>query len=385
MNDREPPGSIWQTVYLVGKVCLRFVYVLLNNLYCIPTYLLWMILLLPLKKVKPQTYWMLEGLLFRWLLLMVSMWIQTNGYKIVEVGEDISSCYNQECMVMVNHQSSSDVPMLFACLSEKAGGKLVEDMMWLMDKLFMWTNFGVVSLIHGDFFIQQGKHGRENQLQLLEKHLNDVYLPQGRKWLVLFPEGGFLNKRRERSQMFAKKNNLPHLELVALPRVGAMATILDKLAPRKTTENHAVLKSTEMNAVPENKRMKWLVDITVGYSNPQQPLDLLNVCLGIQPPCTTTMYYRRFPVDDIPREMHALTEWMYDRFVEKEKLLSHFYKMGVFPSNPSPRCRLMDTPRTIRYSYRHLIAIHAFFACSTYVHYCAIACLCRYVATHVHS
>lgn len=28
-------------------------------------------------------------------------------------------------------------------------------MMWLMDHVFKYTNFGLVSLIHGDFFIKQ--------------------------------------------------------------------------------------------------------------------------------------------------------------------------------------------------------------------------------------
>lgn len=28
-------------------------------------------------------------------------------------------------------------------------------MMWLMDHVFKYTNFGLVSLIHGDFFIRQ--------------------------------------------------------------------------------------------------------------------------------------------------------------------------------------------------------------------------------------
>lgn len=49
--------------------------------------------------------------------------------------------------------------------------------------------------------------------------------------MVLFPEGGFLCKRREISQKYAKKNNLPILENVTLPRVGAMQTIFDTLGP----------------------------------------------------------------------------------------------------------------------------------------------------------
>lgn len=47
----------------------------------------------------------------------------------------------------------------------------------------------------------------------------------------MFPEGGFLCKRRETSQKYAKKNNLPILENVSLPRVGAMQIIFNTLGP----------------------------------------------------------------------------------------------------------------------------------------------------------
>lgn len=54
--------------------------------------------------------------------------------------------------------------------------------------------------------------------------------------MVLFPEGGFLCKRRETSQKYAKKNNLPILENVTLPRVGAMQTIFDTLGPAQSRD-----------------------------------------------------------------------------------------------------------------------------------------------------
>jgi lysophosphatidylglycerol acyltransferase 1 len=44
----------------------------------------------------------------------------------------------------------------------------------------------------------------------------------------IFP-GGFLRKRREASQRYAQKNNLPLLKNVTLPRIGAMKTIIDQL------------------------------------------------------------------------------------------------------------------------------------------------------------
>lgn len=82
--------------------------------------------------------------------------------------------------------------------------------------------------------ILQGRKRREESLKQLEKHLKESYIPRERKWMVLFPEGGFLCKRRETSQKYAKKNNLPILENVTLPRVGAMQTIFETLGPARS-------------------------------------------------------------------------------------------------------------------------------------------------------
>ena len=83
----------------------------------------------------------------------------------------------------------------------------------------------------------QGRNKRDGSLKQLEKHLKDSYIPRNRKWIVLFPEGGFLCKRRETSQRFATKNNLPILENVSLPRVGAMQTIFDVIGPAQNNNS----------------------------------------------------------------------------------------------------------------------------------------------------
>lgn len=79
----------------------------------------------------------------------------------------------------------------------------------------------------------QGKAYREKQLVYLKEHLEKYYYSRDRKWIVLFPEGGFLRKRRETSQAFAKKNDLPHLTHVTLPRLGATQVILKILGPQQ--------------------------------------------------------------------------------------------------------------------------------------------------------
>ena len=50
---------------------------------------------------------------------------------------------------------------------------------------------------------------------------------------MLFPEGGFLYKRRVPSQTYAQKHGYPHLEHVTLPRTGAFQSVLQAIGPRE--------------------------------------------------------------------------------------------------------------------------------------------------------
>ncbi|KAG5673388.1 hypothetical protein PVAND_003443 [Polypedilum vanderplanki] len=221
------PSECFENIIKYPRAILRVLFVIVNNIYCIPTYLIWMFLLLPLKKLHPDTFYWIEGKFFHWLLANVTMWSYTAGYDIVELGDDITPTLDQRTLVLVNHQSTADVPMLMSTFNTKQ--EVLPNIMWIMDKIFMYTNFGIVSLIHQDFFIGSGPKQRDLALVQLREHIEKSYIPRRREWMVLFPEGGFLRKRREASQRYAQKNNLPLLHNVTLPRIGAMKTIIDQL------------------------------------------------------------------------------------------------------------------------------------------------------------
>lgn len=67
------------------------------------------------------------------------------------MGDDIRLCLNDRTLVLVNHQSTADVPMLMTNFNSKPG--VLPNIMWIMDRIFKFTNFGIVSVIHQDFFI----------------------------------------------------------------------------------------------------------------------------------------------------------------------------------------------------------------------------------------
>lgn len=62
------------------KGFIRLCFVLINNAYTIPTYVVWMLLLTPLRFLHPELFWRIEGFFFHWLLAMVSMWSWSAGY-----------------------------------------------------------------------------------------------------------------------------------------------------------------------------------------------------------------------------------------------------------------------------------------------------------------
>lgn len=160
--------------YIIPKAIFRLCFILLNNAYCIPTYVVWMVLLSPIRKLNPDAFWKIEGYFFHWLLAMVSMWSWSAGYDgiyfymarvcisklflsaVVEVGDDISECIDEKTLVIANHQSTADVPFLMACFNTRRN--ILPNLMWIMDRLFKYTNFGIVSVIHQDFFIMSVSH-----------------------------------------------------------------------------------------------------------------------------------------------------------------------------------------------------------------------------------
>ena len=74
---------------------------------------------------------------------------------VVEVGDDITECINDKSIVMLNHQSTADVPVLMSLVSHANKGTLAYHVNYILDVSFRFAPFGWVGLMHGDFFIRQ--------------------------------------------------------------------------------------------------------------------------------------------------------------------------------------------------------------------------------------
>lgn len=66
--------------WVLLKAVLRFVFMFFNNCVAIPSYCLYLLLLQPLRIWDSSTFWHIEGIMFKWLLAMVSSWGWIAGY-----------------------------------------------------------------------------------------------------------------------------------------------------------------------------------------------------------------------------------------------------------------------------------------------------------------
>lgn len=332
---------------------LRITFIFFANVIGIPAYIIYCSLVLyPVRKYKPDFYWkQIEPRLFRWLLGMVTSWLYSGGYKVIESGDDISCILKEESLVLVNHQSTSDVPVIMSALYPKGYGNIT----WIMDYIFKFSNFGWVSHFHEDFFIAQGKDCRDQELIRLKEHLITSYLPTDKKWIIVFPEGGFLYKRRISSQQYAKKNNYPVLEHVTLPRIGCVKVITETLYQ----QSNGCRRDHE-------RKLKWVIDITIGYPE-RDPLSFPGMMAGIYSPRHIHVHYRAYPINSIPQD--NLQPWLYDRFTEKEKLLEHFYTSNSSMDivDEGRRCLPRVKEHLVTVDIVELVFIHCFYLVSSYI------------------
>jgi len=131
----------------------------------------------------------------------------------------------------------------------------------------------------------------------------------------------------------------------------------------------------------EHKSLKYIIDVTIGYMN-GRPFDLLNnVITGDVDPCRTVIHYRKYRAATVPRSETMLTNWLYERFSEKDALLDHFYRTGNFPAQcangsvKAEKSKYTGVLRPVSFSPLLCLLMHAFYILSTFLHLYLAICI----------
>lgn len=292
---------------------VRAVYAFLNAVLIAITDSLILVLIYPIRFVFPQLYVTIESLLYsKCGEAFISPFCLFPKMKMYAEGlEDIDPVTRSRAVVITNHQDSGDVP---AMMNIVAYFEIARTTTWIIDRMFRWTPFGIVSQWHKDFFSQEGKGSREKVIKKIQTHFSTTYFERGHKWLVFFPEGGYVKNRGESARRFAKANGLPELYNCSTPRATAFVEIVRAFRG-------------EINPVSEP--VEYVVDCTIGYKG---PADLLvsDVLRGSYSDKEVHYHFKTYRLADLPTDPDELTTWLYERYAEKEVMLGHFKEHGTF-------------------------------------------------------
>jgi len=317
----------------------RITFILLQNLIFIPSYLFTtQVVLYPIYLYDSKFYWKIENNLYNFLLYVVSSWSWCAGIVVHECGENWSftnvdselaskkgdimskneSSVNsiresmseddreielklikkdENILFISNHQSTSDVPLMFAVFSNYWERVIL----WVMDSQFKYTHFGVVSWTHGDFFIKPREFKAGDLIQHCMKH-------SYKNCYILFPEGGFRFKKQESSNRYAEKNNLVKLKYTTWPRYGAFRDLLDR----------------KLN-------ITRIIDCTILYKNADKPLGVFDIMKGDK----KSEVYLHYQNHNVANEQLD-EEWLRNIWLKKEALMRSFYddKQQFLEQNP---------------------------------------------------
>ncbi|NOZ85730.1 MAG: acyltransferase [Deltaproteobacteria bacterium] len=212
----------------------------------------------------------------------------------------------EKVILVSNHQEMADIPVLMILARSK---KRLGDMKWFVKDIVKWIpGVGWGMLFIDCLFVRRDWSRDQESIEKTFSTINKGHVPL---WLILFPEGTRSTPAKiEKSRQYARDKNLTPLKHLLIPRTkGFVASVIG-------LRNH-------LHAV---------YDITIGYKNGIPTL--WQYILGYSR--ISHMHVRRFAISELPESGEALTRWLHDRFVEKDRILDYFYKNGEFPKEPEP-------------------------------------------------
>lgn len=189
-----------------------------------------------------------------------------------------------------------------------------------MDSGFKFAPFGAGGQLHGDCFVTQGRHVREDEMGNLAARLERTYWQRDRRWIILFPEGNFLYKQKASNRKWAERQGHPITQHVLLPRVGALRTILArKGGSEQDSKSEATLPT-----------VKYVLDMTIAYSDQNKSPGLVDLWLGLNPKPIKVLY-KLIPIEKVPyTDSEATKDWLWKLWMEKDEMLKTYYETGVF-------------------------------------------------------
>lgn len=221
------------------------------------------------------------------------------GTEVVRTGENLP--WKENGFLISNHQAMADIPVLVNLAHES--GRMGDTKWFVKDPLKWVPGVGWGLQFVDCLFVKRNWTADRERVMETFRRLREHQVPF---WVVSFLEGTRANpKKIFRSQEFARKQGLPRLVHLMLPRTKGFEATLEGLGDLTQAVYIA----------------------TIGYEGP--PPSLTQLFFG--PTEKIHLHVRRFT--DLPKSATDRAQWIIERYQEKDILLSHFHRTGSFPQS----------------------------------------------------
>lgn len=237
------------------------------------------------------------GLAASWWSLFVWTLEKANGYRLLWTGEMPPP--SERCMLMGNHQTMVDVPILLALAKRRGGLSGFKCFAKKSLKYFPGIGWGMWWL---DFpFVRRNWEKDKAHVTEVFRTLRSL---KGTLWFMSFIEGTRRTPEKlAQSQEYARKLGQAPMQHVLWPRTRGFVAAIGAMRD-------------QLDAV---------YDITIAY--PGGAPSLWEVASHRQR--SAHVHVKRFPMAEVPKDETALAAWLVERFRVKDAMLARFEKTGV--------------------------------------------------------
>nr|CAD2192183.1 unnamed protein product [Meloidogyne enterolobii] len=262
--------------------------------------------LTPLAYFNPKLFRLIvDFLIGYWLVLPTSLVEWLFGVRIQVLGDGIDP--KRPSLIIMNHRTCLDWLFFWCALWRIEPSLITTEKIVLKGEVKYLPGAGWAMAYNAFLLLDRNFLTDKARIETFVEY----YARMDRKYhLLLFPEGTDKCPRAtERSNSFAKKNDLVQYEYLLHPRTLGFVFLLQKMRKEKCVD--------------------YIYDVTVGYGDQivQSETDL--VLRGM---CPKDVHYliQQIPDSSLPKDDEQLEKWLKDKWAKKEKILHNFYKEKGF-------------------------------------------------------
>lgn len=229
------------------------------------------------------------------------------GYGVhVEItGDEVPM--QENALLVSNHQEMPDIPVLFKLAYQK---KRLGDLKWYVKDIIKYIpGIGWGMLFLDCLFVKRNWTADKKNIDAVFANIlkNDIPV-----WIISFVEGTRIRPSKlERSNAYAEKSGQEPTRHVLLPRT----------------------KGFTATALALYDHLDAVYDLTIAYEN-----GVPTIWQWFKGYATRThLHVRRFPMDTLPKDEQALSDWLTQRFYIKDERLERYYSSGILDDlEPKP-------------------------------------------------